>query len=80
MKKLITTCCVAAGLLLPMTMTSTVQAEPYQHAEIHQAINALENAKGHLLDAKHDFNGHRDAAIHAIDSAIEQLKICMRYE
>jgi hypothetical protein len=80
MRKLITTCCIAAGFLLPMAMPSTVQAAPYEHPEIRQAIRALENARAHLVEAKHDFNGHREEALHAVDAALEQLKICMKYE
>jgi hypothetical protein len=64
-------------------MTSTVHAAPpleERHPEIHQAIHALENAKAHLLEAKHDFGGHRDAAIHACDEAIAQLKAALEFD
>ncbi len=76
MKKLITTCCVAVSLLLPVAMSSTAQAEPYHHPEIHQALEALVAARAHLLEAKHDFGGHRKAAIAAIDAAIRAAQDC----
>ncbi len=78
MKKLITTCCVAVAMMLPMTVT--VHAEPYDHPEIRQAIHALENARLHLQEAKHDFGGHRKAALDAVDEAIAQLKIALKYD
>ena len=81
MKKLITICCISAGLLMPMTMSSTLQAEPFErHPEIHEAIHALENARDHLQHANHDFGGHRDAALHACDEAIAQLKAALEYD
>lgn len=79
MKKLITVCCVSAGLLLPMTFTATAKAEPVRHPEIREAIRALENAKEHLKAANHDFGGHREAAIKACNEAIEQLKLALEH-
>jgi hypothetical protein len=53
-------------------------AEP--HPEIHAAINSLRHAREHLDHAAHDFGGHRVEAIAAIDRAIEQLDVCLRYD
>lgn len=53
-------------------------AEP--HPEIHAAINSLRHAKEHLEHAAHDYGGHRVEAIGAIDRAIEQLEICLKYD
>lgn len=58
---------------------ATVPA-PERHPEIHAAIESLEHAKQHLNEAKHDFQGHRVEAIRAIDAALEQLRICEKYE
>ena len=67
MKKLIVTSFLAMGLLLPMSMTSTLQAEPFErHPEIREAIHSLERAKEHLIHANHDFGGHREAALHGL--------------
>ena len=79
MKKLLVTSFLAMGLLLPMTMTSTLHAEPpfERHPEIREAIHSLEKAKEHLLHAEHDFGGHREAAIQACDNAIFQLKLAL---
>ena len=52
---------------------------PEKHPQIHAAIDALRNARAHLQEAKHDFGGHRDAALRATNEAIEQLEICLKY-
>ena len=80
MKKLLTTCVVAVGLLMPLAFTSTAQAEPEHHREIHAALHSLKIARDHLQDAHHDFGGHRDAALRACDAAIEQLRIALQYD
>ena len=59
--------------------TATTPA-PERHPEIHAAIESLEHAKQHLNEAKHDFQGHRVEAIRAIDAALEQLRICEKYD
>jgi hypothetical protein len=46
--------------------------------EIHRALNALREARHELKEAKHDFGGHREDAIHAVDKAIEQLEVCLK--
>jgi hypothetical protein len=55
-------------------------AVPEPHPEIHRAIDSLHHAKDHLEHAAHDFGGHRVDAIHAIDEAIRQLEICLKYD
>ena len=50
------------------------------HPEIQNALEALRVAREHLNHAAHDFGGHRVEAIRSIDEAINQLKVCMRYE
>jgi hypothetical protein len=49
------------------------------HPEIQRAIDALQAARTHIHDAAHDFGGHREDALHAVDAALAQLRICMRY-
>lgn len=53
---------------------------PEPHPEIRDAIESLRRAKEHLNHASHDYQGHREEAIRAIDNAIAQLQVCMRYE
>jgi hypothetical protein len=55
-------------------------AVPQDHPEIREAIESLHHAKDHLLAARHDYHGHRDAAIHAIDESIRQLELCLKFD
>ena len=64
---------VGAGLL-----GSTADAQE-RHPAIRNAIDALQAARADLMSARHDFGGHRRAAIESIDRAIEQLRIAMQY-
>jgi hypothetical protein len=45
---------------------------PERHPEILAAIRALENAKGHLESAAHDFHGHRVKAIGHVNQALDE--------
>jgi hypothetical protein len=44
------------------------------HPFIYNAINALGAAEGDLQNAAHDYCGHRAAALHAVQHALNQLK------
>lgn len=59
---------------------ASAAAQPEPHPEIQNALEALRVAREHLDHARHDFGGHRADALHSIDEAIRQLKICMQYE
>ena len=67
-----------AVLALMLALSSPVPAAG-QHPQIEAALTALQNAKEHLQQAAHDFGGHRVDAIHAIDEADHQLRICLQY-
>ncbi len=58
--------------------TPAAAAERHQH--IHDAIESLRSARADLMAAEHDFGGHREAAVRAIDESIHQLEICMKYD
>lgn len=55
-------------------------ASPEEHPQIRDAIAALRQARNHLEHAKHDFGGHRAAALKATEEAIQQLEICLKYD
>jgi len=59
---------------------ATPAPAPEPHPEIRDAIASLQRARDHLQHAAHDFGGHRVEAIQAIDQAIAQLRICMKYD
>ncbi|PYO96391.1 MAG: hypothetical protein DMD60_10610 [Gemmatimonadetes bacterium] len=62
----------------PTRPTPGVVQEP--HPEINAAIRALEAARLHLQRAAHDFGGHRVKAIRAIDAALMQLRLALKYD
>ena len=49
---------------------------PPAHPEIHEALEAMRNAKHHLESAAHDFDGHRVKSIEHLDQAIHEAEIC----
>jgi hypothetical protein len=51
-------------------------AMPADHPHIHEALEAMRNAKHHLETAEHDFHGHRVEAIKHLDMAIHEAEIC----
>ena len=69
-----------SGKAVPPPAPAASPAPPERHPEIHEAIAALRRAKEHLEHAKHDFGGHRVAAIRATDDAIRQLEECLKYD
>ena len=72
---LATAAAVAAGGVLLIAD----KAQAASHPRIRQAIGALQNARYDLVHAAHDFGGHKNDAIAAVDHAIEQLNICLGY-
>jgi len=78
MKKLFITSCCAIAMLFPASINSTANAESFErHPQIHEAIQALETARKHMKEAKHNFGGHREAALRACDEAIIQLRLAL---
>jgi hypothetical protein len=65
---------IGAGLL-----GSTANAQE-RHPAIRNAIDALQAARADLWNARHDFGGHRRAAIDAIDHALQQLRLALQYD
>jgi hypothetical protein len=64
-----------------ITAPSVAQAqEPWHHPHLHQSLDSLRIARQDLLEARHNFGGHRDEAIRAIDAAIYHLDMCIRYD
>jgi hypothetical protein len=67
---------VSAAATQPVTPTAT----PADHPEIHDALNSLRHAREHLAHASHDYHGHREEAVRAVDEAIRQLEICLKFD
>lgn len=51
-------------------------AVPEQHPHIHEALEAMRNAKHQLETAEHDFGGHRANALGHLNQAIHEAEIC----
>ncbi|HTW22152.1 MAG TPA: hypothetical protein VMD78_01040 [Candidatus Baltobacteraceae bacterium] len=64
----------------PQPKAAAPAPAPEPHPEIRAAIDSLQHAREHLQHAEHDFGGHRVDAIAAIDNAIGQLRICLKYD
>jgi len=63
-----------------LILTLSMPSPAFQHhPNIEAALEALHQAKEELHHAAHDFGGHRVDAIHAIEEAERQLRICLQY-
>jgi hypothetical protein len=51
-----------------------------RHPHIRRALHELREAKKDLKTADHDFGGHRVEAIGAIDVAIKQLEVALKFD
>ncbi len=69
-----------ASLLTLGSGPSADAAAVEHHPHIHGAIHELKEARKDLKEADHDFGGHREEAVKAIDVAIEQLEICLKHD
>jgi hypothetical protein len=65
---------------IPAAPGNAAAAAAEKHHHIHDAIDALRSARSDLMQASHDFGGHREEAIRAIDASIHQLEICLQYD
>jgi hypothetical protein len=64
---------IILGLLsVPITAVASYDDDDQPHMQA--ALEALQSAKHHLEEAKHDKGGHRVAAIKSIDAAIHHVK------
>ena len=66
----------AASPKAPTQPTAVAAATPDEHPHIHEALEAMRNAKGHLETAAHDYHGHRVKAIEHLNQAIHEAEIC----
>lgn len=46
------------------------------HPRVHEAIEAMRNAREHMNHAEGEFHGHRAKAIEHLDMAIHEAEIC----
>jgi hypothetical protein len=60
--------------LLSVPITAVASYDDGDQPHMQAALEALQQAKHHLEEAKHDKGGHRAAAIKDVDSAIHHVK------
>jgi len=65
----------AAPVVTPAPAPAAPVPEPHPH--IHDALEAMRNAKHHLESAEHDFDGHRAKSLEHLNQAIHEAEICM---
>jgi hypothetical protein len=73
---------VLAGGVLTW-MVGALRAAPERrerHPHIHRALEELRETRRELKDAAHDFGGHRAEALEAVDVAIRQLEVCLKFD
>lgn len=65
---------------LPTTQDNDREKGRERHPHIRGAIRELQEAKRELQTAAHDFGGHREDALKAVDEAIHQLQLALQYD
>lgn len=72
-----------AGIVLGVVLTAgsslLAQNERAMHPRIAAAIAALRDARAYMVEAPHDFGGHKADAVRATDEAIRQLNLAFAY-
>lgn len=71
---------VPAAPPAPHAQPNAAAAAAEKHHHIHEAIDALRAARADLMEASHDFGGHREEAVRSIDASIHQLEVCLQYD
>jgi hypothetical protein len=62
----------------PATPPAAVPAPAPPHPRVHEAIEAMRNAREHMEHAEGEFHGHRAKAIEHLDAAIHEAEMCER--
>ena len=60
-----------AGIALGLLAAGRASAEP-KHPHMHRALHEMREAHKELKEARHDFGGHREKALEALDAAIKE--------
>ena len=60
----------------PASPAAAATTQEYRRPRVHEAIEAMRNAREHLQQAQGNFHGHREKAIEHLDAAIHEAEIC----
>jgi hypothetical protein len=70
---------IAVALLALVAPASFVRSdEGPRHPHMHHALHELKETQVELKEAAHDFGGHREKALKAVDAAIIQLEVALK--
>ena len=67
---------VASAAASPVPVVASPVPAP--HPRVHEAIEAMRNAREHLQHAEGEFHGHRARAIEHLERAIHEAEECER--
>ena len=70
---------IVLGIVLCAGTVLYGQREREMHPRLVAAITSIRDARAYLMQAPHDFGGHKAAAIRACDEAIRQLDLARAY-
>jgi hypothetical protein len=69
------------GALIALAFVGTADAQQlHPHHHFHHALWELRDARKELMEAKHDFSGHKEKALLAIKDAIKQIDLILAYK
>jgi hypothetical protein len=71
---------LAVGSLSLFVMGVSAQEKKHPYHHLHHALWELRDARTELKEAKHDFGGHKEKALHAVNDAIKQLDLILLYK
>ena len=70
---------IVLGVVLMAGTSLFAQREREFHPRLAAAITAIRDARAYMMEAPHDFGGHREAAVRACDEAIRQIEMARAY-
>ena len=53
-------------------------AQVGKHPHMHHALHELKQSREELKEAAHNFGGHREKALKAVDAAIHQIEVALK--
>ncbi|CAN5450086.1 hypothetical protein BH10PSE5_BH10PSE5_26400 [soil metagenome] len=68
-----------AGFASALTLGALIGHATAAQPQMEAALDALQGARSHLVEANSDKGGHRGAAIRATDTAIAETRAGIRY-
>ncbi|MBI1833084.1 MAG: hypothetical protein HYR84_16715 [Planctomycetes bacterium] len=71
---------LALGALSLFSVGANAQDKKHPHHHLHHALWELRDARKELKESKHDFGGHKEKALAAINDAIKQLDLVLLYK